>query len=550
MGHHRKVILGFVVFVVLAIIYTIPKTDSVKHVSIQPDISSKTEKNLLEESVSQSANDKAIEPKSDDENVMTSSPTEIPQDKKSKEETRKTLLDAVRRGVVIIKVKAYASADSGEGSAWSGTGFIVDLEKGLIATNHHVAGDMAICTYEIKFSDGTTTTAKLKFFDPLLDFAFLTIDPKDFPKSSMVLEISQRPIKVNDTIYSMGNSAGDEFSTYKGTVFSVYENLGPFPEQSFKFSGLTVGGASGSPVFGDDGKVVGIIYGGKFVSGAALPISYIVRALNQLKKGEVPSRRSIGLIPRYDDLKDVTEAGVLPEEAKHDYNKEFPESHNKILVVDTLLVNSPAQNLFQVGDVLWKVDGKLIGPELAKLDEVLDAAGDKEIAVEVYREGKLVKFDVKTYPLLTQSAEKFISFAGATWFNHNEQVRYMVGDKGPGVYISFAGVTSPFKELYKSSWWGGNRLLKITYINNKPIQSLDDLQKLIPDLLGKKVFDVKYIDFLGQQSFGNTISADRQERWVMLKYDAKFDDPRLFEFDHQTHEWDIKALKTSMPVGH
>ena len=126
---------------------------------------------------------------------------------------------------------------------------------------------MAICTYEIKFSDGTTTTAKLKFFDPLLDFAFLTIDPKDFPKSSMVLEISKRSIKVNDTIYSMGNSAGDEFSTYKGTVFSVYENLGPFPEQSFKFSGLTVGGASGSPVFGDDGKVVGIIYGGKVKGG-------------------------------------------------------------------------------------------------------------------------------------------------------------------------------------------------------------------------------------------------------------------------------------------
>ena len=563
MDRNRKYILGLAVFVVLVIFYAISKTNSEKHISILSEAPSKIEgnlnrKNLEEEVASQEKNQASKEQqesarkltdtevnqsKGGDEGIIVSSSNEPSQDKKSKEETRKTLLDAVRRGVVIIKVKAYASADSGEGSAWSGTGFIVDLEKGLIATNHHVAGDMAICTYEIKFSDGTTTTAKLKFFDPLLDFAFLTIDPKDFPKSSMVLEISKRSIKVNDTIYSMGNSAGDEFSTYKGTVFSVYENLGPFPEQSFKFSGLTVGGASGSPVFGDDGKVVGIIYGGKFVSGAALPINYIVRSLNQLKKGEVPSRRSIGLIPRYDDLKDVVEAGVVPESAREDYNKEFPESHNKILVVDARLVDSPAQNLFQVGDVLWKVDGKLIGPELAKLDEILDTSGDKTIPIEVYREGKLVQLDVKTYPLLTQSAKKFISFAGATWFNHNEQVRYMVGDKGPGVYISFAGVTSPFKELYKSSWWGGNRLLKITHINNKPIRSLDDLQKLIPDLLGKKVFDVKYIDFLGQQSIGNTISADRQERWAMLKYDSKFDDPRIFEFDHITYEWDIKPLK-------
>jgi hypothetical protein len=65
----------------------------------------------------------------------------------------------------------------------------------------------------------------------------------------IALEFSKNPVKVNDTIYSMGNSSGDEFSTYKGTVFGIYESLGSFSEQSFRFSGLTVGGASGSPVF-------------------------------------------------------------------------------------------------------------------------------------------------------------------------------------------------------------------------------------------------------------------------------------------------------------
>jgi S1-C subfamily serine protease len=107
-------------------------------------------------------------------------------DAPNKELARKKLLDQVRKGVVIIKVKSYASTQNDlNAKAWSGTGFIVNLEKGLIATNHHVTGDMAVCTYEIKFSDGTTTTAKLNFFDPLLDFAFLNIDPKDFPTSSI-----------------------------------------------------------------------------------------------------------------------------------------------------------------------------------------------------------------------------------------------------------------------------------------------------------------------------------------------------------------------------
>jgi S1-C subfamily serine protease len=276
MDRNRKFILSFVVFVVLIIIYAIPKNGVARQELSQSESPSKTSeegKPQVSDERQKPIEKEVIHPKIEDNSAIVSSSDETTQKENSKEKTRKTLLDAVRRGVVIIKVKAYASVENSEASAWSGTGFIVDLEKGLIATNHHVAGNMTICTYEIKFSDGTKTTAKLKFFDPLLDFAFLTIDPKDFPKSSMALEISQRPIKVNDTIYSMGNSAGDEFSTYKGTVFSVYENVGPFPEQSFKFSGLTIGGASGSPVFGEDGKVVGIIYGGKFVSGAALPLT-------------------------------------------------------------------------------------------------------------------------------------------------------------------------------------------------------------------------------------------------------------------------------------
>jgi V8-like Glu-specific endopeptidase len=43
-----------------------------------------------------------------------------------------------------------------------------------------------------------------------------------------------------------------------------------------QFSGLTVPGASGSPLFDSVGKVIGILYGGKFVSGAALSIKYVL----------------------------------------------------------------------------------------------------------------------------------------------------------------------------------------------------------------------------------------------------------------------------------
>jgi len=483
------------------------------------------------------------------ENAQAKAPENTtPQESPSKEATRKKLLDEVRKSVVIISAKSYAST-GGEYSpkSWSGTGFIVNLEKGLIATNHHVTGDMSVCTYEVKFSDGTSVVAKLKFFDPLLDFAFLTSDPKDFPKSSIALELCETPVKVNDTIYSMGNSAGDEFSTYKGTVFGIHDSLGSFPEQSFRFSGLTVGGASGSPVFNEDGKVVGIIYGGKFVSGAALPISYIARALKSLNKDEMPPRASLGLILRYEDLKDVVDAGILSEDAKTQYNAAFPNANSKILMVDTRLVESPASSQFVVGDILWKVNDEFIGPELTKFDEIIDSKIDQSVSVQVYRNGKLITISLKPYRLMTESSKKFVQFAGATFFSCTEQIRLMTGDKGPGVYLSAADTTSPFKKLFKESWFSGGRPLKITYINGTPIQSLDDLEKMIPDLLTKKTFDVRFIDFLGQQTFGDSVSADRQERLSILRYDSKFDSPKVLTFNEKTMEWDIKDLKGAKP---
>jgi S1-C subfamily serine protease len=461
-----------------------------------------------------------------------------------KEVLRKKLLDEMRNGVVMITTKSYAATQSDRSEkTWVGTGFIVDIKKGLIVTNHHVVGDMSVCTYEVKFSDGSVVTGRLKYFDPLYDFAFLTIDTQDFPDPCIALELRKNPVKINDTIYSMGNSAGDEFSTYKGTVFSIYETLGEFSEQSFRFSGLTVGGASGSPIFDEDGKVVGIIYGGKVVSGAALPIRYVERALESVRHDDIPTRRSLGVILRYGDIKDAVGVDMLPAEAAAEYRKIFPQAHNKILTVQTRLVHSEASEKLQAGDIIWKINETHVGPELSKIDEILDSKEKKSVRLEIYRNKKIISIELKTYELSNNSAQKFIQFGGTMWFSDNEKTRLMTGDKNPGIFISSANVTSSFKSIFKDNWFGNGRPIKITSINGKPINTLHDLETLIPALIHKKMFDVRYIDFMGQKSFDQTISADRQERSLIIKYDTKFDNPKIFSFDTTQNEWDIKDIK-------
>ncbi|CAO5674543.1 MAG: hypothetical protein HEEMFOPI_00078 [Holosporales bacterium] len=177
--------------------------------------------------------------------VDTQKTPEVMEKKASSDDSsERAVYNNARRFVVMISTKAYLTADSwgGNTSSWKGSGFILNKEKGLIATNKHVIGELSVATYEIKFHDGTVLPGTYVYADPIYDFGIIKVDPKKLPESALQGELDTDELKVNEAIYSIGNSDGDEFSVHKGIVFSTFENLGPFSEQSFQFSGVTVGG--------------------------------------------------------------------------------------------------------------------------------------------------------------------------------------------------------------------------------------------------------------------------------------------------------------------
>jgi len=504
----------------------------------------------------------AVAPSSQDQQAGDRSPnkenvlTQTVESEVTKEEggsKRKKILDLVRLGVVMVETKTYASTESEKTAASMGTGFIVDKAMGLIATNRHVVGDMTVSTYSVKFSNGTRTSAQLVYFDPLYDFAFIKVDPTKLPKDAVSLELSQKSAQVNASIYCMGNSGKDEFSTFLGTVFSIYENLGPFAEQSFSFSGLTIPGASGSPVFDQDGKVIGIVYGGKVSSGSALPISYLRDALKALQSKKTPVHRSLGIVPNYVSLDDVTKAGLIPLDAMQKYLNDFPHANNKILLINARLPGTKALELFQAGDILWSVNKQIIGPNLYELDRIVNEAGDKDIAIEVYRQGKLVSFKIKSYSLNNDHALNMVTFMDTTWIMNNEFIKLFVGHGEEGVFALGLGQTSPLRSITGQlpGFFMDTRLLKIVELDGKPLKTLQDLVKIIPTLSDKRELKIKYIDFIGMVGLGTFAPADRQERLAVINYESKFDSPKLFKFDTEKYEWqttDIVAKKDEKPT--
>ncbi|MDR3285512.1 MAG: trypsin-like peptidase domain-containing protein [Holosporales bacterium] len=404
-------------------------------------------------------------------------------DKKSEKMVKEKLFNMIRNGVVVIKAKTritkcryYPSTE------WEGTGFIADLAKGLIVTNAHVAGEMnSISSFEIKFGNGTKTEARIEYIDPCYDLAILSVAPENIPSDCIALEISDEDIKINMKIFAMGDSWGNSFSTYQGIVFDKYSIIGlkTFPEQSFQFSGLTVSGASGSPVFRTDGKVVGIIYGGAFVSGCALPSSYILPIVNAVKNKEKIKRFFSGCIFEYTTVQDLHEAGVIPTEFFTEYNKQFPEAKNKTLYVQKRIFSSKKdkeKDGLMAGDVIISIDETQIGCHLQKIEEIIQKNQDKKIKVCVYRDGR--KENVYMYPTFVAGLENFklLSFDGATFYEVTDK---FLGQKN-GVYIQSPESSSPFHEFYDK----GGKLIKT--IDGEKIKTLDDIFKIIPNLFKKK----------------------------------------------------------------
>lgn len=458
----------------------------------------------------------------------------------SDKKTKKDILNIVRKGVVLINVSAYESAEISHSTMWKGTGFIFDKELGIIVTNRHVAGQMSACEYSLEFHNGQKAEAKLHYMDPIYDFAFLKVDPSKIPENAQKIPVKNHGIDINDEIYSVGNSWGDKFSLINGTIFNIYENVGPFDEQSFQYSGITVGGASGSPVVNDNAEVIGIIYGGSFISGAALPISYISDAYEYIKEGKTPTRKYMGIEIKYKGVDSLMDYGLLPKEALDEYKKLFPNSNNRSIYVVSTMSGSSAGDVIKSGDIIWEVNGKKIGPNLYDLSKIVNYSSSVNLGV--YRNGSLINVSLSPISISSDPFLKFVKFAEASWYDSSIYTKLRSDVSENGLYIGSAKSISSFREIASDSYWYSSSLVRVTHIEGEPVNSIDDLMKIIPSLISKKYFKVSYIDYFGQRKFG-TEKITKLPIMKVVKNSKNFSAPKLYSFNSDSKEWIASDIK-------
>ena len=269
--------------------------------------------------------------------------------------------------------------------ASTGSGVIVS-ENGYIITNHHVIQNAD--KIEVVLSESQKTfNAELIGTAPSSDLALLKIKAE---KLTPITFEDSDAIEIGEWVLAVGNPFNLTSTVTAGIVSAKGRNINivnnQFPIESFIQTDAAINpGNSGGALVNTNGDLVGVNTAiasktGSYIGyGFAIPSNIVAKIIQDLKAyGEV-QRAFLGVEVTGIDGNIAEDIGIK----------------QGVLINRVNSLNPSAVKMLQAGDVITKIEEKKILNK-PSYDELMayHRPGDL-IKVEVYRENKLIEFDIK-----------------------------------------------------------------------------------------------------------------------------------------------------------
>lgn len=441
--------------------------------------------------------------------------TSSPSNKKNWNDTVKL----VSSGVVSIQTDVPVSFDGKWNSSGYGTGFIVDAKRGIILTNRHIVTPGPITAKAILINNEEIDLTPL-YIDPVHDFGFYRYEPSQIKHlKPHELFLSDKNPTVGQEIRIIGNDAGQKISILDGTIARLDReapNYGRGRYNDFNISYIQAatassGGSSGSPVINIKGEVVALNAGSQTKSANAfyLPLEKIKIALEKLQANEEIDRGTIQTTFKVKPYAELKRLG-LNEGLEKDYRVEFPDLLG-LLVVESIIPESFASSVLEVGDILLAIDEKFIAT-FSALEKNINDNVNQSINISVLRRGEAISISVKVNDLKTITPSAFLKFDGGIFHNLSYQQARHFNKPIKGVYV--ANSAGAFKQA------GVPNKGVITEFNGVHVDTVEEFDKQLSLIENDTKVHLRYFN-LSNPSTSNYALVEINRTWFEYSYCQK-----------------------------
>jgi pro-apoptotic serine protease NMA111 len=328
---------------------------------------------------------------------------------------------ALARSLAFVEVDVPYKIDGAHGRGFSGSGLVVDAERGLVVVDRDTV-PVSLADVRLTFARSLSVPGRVVALHPEHGLAVVQYDPALLGETPVAsAELRSGELAAGDALFLVGFDAAQRLVSRETEVARVEERGVPLPEPPrFREANLeliftaetlnTVGG-----VLADEkGRVRALwssisrdVRGGADSFFGGVPIDLVEEMIAPLRRGEPFRWRSLGVELGTVPLAAAGERG-LGAEAAAKLAAHAPE-RRRVVEIERVAAGTPAAALLQPGDLLLEIDGAPV----ASYREVERAAQRERLAVTVLRDGKPATLDVATVAFDGIGTRRALLWAGA-----------------------------------------------------------------------------------------------------------------------------------------
>ena len=353
-----------------------------------------------------------------------------------------------------------------------GSGVIIS-EDGYIVTNNHVVNNAT--KLRVTLHDGRAYDAKVIGSDPATDVALIKIEAEGLPTLPFG---SSDELRLGEWVLAIGYPMNLQSTITAGIVSAKARQLGAIEGnagiESFIQTDAAVNpGNSGGALVNTRGELVGINTIIKTSTGSyvgysfAVPETIVRKVVVDLKESGVVQRAVLGISYRAVDQKFIDEAGEHTSIDKI----------GGIYVASVVEDGAASKAGIRKGDVITKVDNTEVNDSAIFLEQIGKRRPGDSIAIELRRGDKTIKTTATLQnragetSLLAKESVDVAKALGAKLKNAPQELCKRLDIRG-GVQVTAITTGGVLERCRVKEGY------IITHINDRPITSLDDLDRL------------------------------------------------------------------------